>query len=63
MRKTILLDSPIPDSEDEAVEPNEFPAELSPEQLRALADLEEQRQQGRITESDYRTRRRKILAR
>ena len=62
MRKTILLDSPIPDSEDEAAEPNEFPADLSPEQLRALADLEEQRQQGRITESDYRAKRRKILA-
>jgi hypothetical protein len=35
--------------------------ELSPDQLRALADLEEDRRQGRITESAYQRARRQLL--
>ena len=35
--------------------------DLSPEQLRALADLEEQRRDGAVTESDYRAQRARIL--
>lgn len=65
-RKTILLESPV---EAESVE-GEFEAEsraripdgLSPEQLRALADLEEERRSGAITETEYRARQQQILA-
>ena len=38
-----------------------LPDNLSPEQLRALADLEEDRRAGRITEAVYRSRRREVL--
>jgi hypothetical protein len=34
---------------------------LTPEQLRALADLEEQRRSGALTETEYTTRRNEIL--
>ena len=57
-RREILMEDP-----EVAVPPAvELPSDLSPEQLRALADLEEDRRAGRITEADYRTRRRQILA-
>jgi hypothetical protein len=35
--------------------------DLSPQQLRDLADVEEDRREGRITETEYRARRRVIL--
>jgi hypothetical protein len=35
--------------------------DLTPEQLRALADLEEDRRQGRITEPAYQRARRELL--
>jgi hypothetical protein len=65
VRRTILM-------EDESAEeapapglpeaPERLPANLSPETLRALADLEEARRRGEITESDYDEQRRRILA-
>lgn len=60
-RKTILMESPQEawSSGEPAVEA--LPDNLSPEQLRALADLEEQRQRGSITEAEYRQQREKIL--
>jgi len=60
VRKTILLESP-PEA-DELPEPTALPEGLSPEQLRALADLEEQRRAGAITEPEYRARKRDIRA-
>jgi hypothetical protein len=61
VRKTILMESPVEEWAKEEPEDGSLPDNLSPDQLRALADLEEERQQGRITEADYRARRRKIL--
>lgn len=60
VRKTILLES-APEADD-PTESAALPEDLSPEQLRALADLEEQRRAGAITEPEYRARRRDILA-
>jgi hypothetical protein len=39
-----------------------MPDDLSPQQLRDLADVEEARREGRVTETEYRTRRREILS-
>ena len=67
-RKTILLESPAEgDLAEEAVEEGapgraRVPAGLSPGQLRALADLEEERLAGRITETEYRIRQQEIVA-
>jgi hypothetical protein len=36
-------------------------AELTPQQLRALADLEEARQDGAVSETEYQSRRGSIL--
>jgi hypothetical protein len=60
-RKTILMESPP--EEWMAREPavDALPENLSPEQLRALADLEERRQRGHVTEAEYREQRRRIL--
>jgi hypothetical protein len=60
-RKTILMESPPEEHEGGEPPAAPLPESLSPEQLHALADLEEQRQQGRITEAEYREQRRKIL--
>lgn len=60
VRKTILMESPP--EVDELDDPlATMPDDLSPEQLRELADVEEARREGRITEAEYRSRRRKIL--
>lgn len=61
VRKTILMESP-PDEEALPAPPDTLPTDLSPEQLRDLADVEEARRQGHITETEYRVRRREILA-
>jgi hypothetical protein len=53
-RRTILMESP-------AEAPSPESGELSPETLRALADLEEARRAGRLSESEYQARRREIL--
>jgi hypothetical protein len=60
MRREILMESaPEEIREQRAKEP--LPSDLSPEQLRALADLEEVRQTGGITEADYHAKRQAIL--
>lgn len=60
MRREILLESPP--EVDEIDDPvRRMPEDLSPEQLRALADVEEDRREGRITETEYQIRRRQIL--
>ena len=66
IRRTILMESVeedelIPIGESPAPVPEVLPENLSPEKLRALADLEEERQRGEISESAYQTRRRMIL--
>ncbi len=61
IRKTILMESPPEEWISGEPEAEALPEDLSPAQLRALADLEEQRQQGRITEAEYREQRQKIL--
>ena len=62
VRKTILMEE-APDApvDDPGAGPG-LPAGLSPTQLRALADLEEARQRGDITEGQYQTRRARILS-
>ena len=59
-RREILMESPeeVKDSGDPAMS---LPENLSPEQLRNLADIEEQRRAGKITETEYRARRRAVL--
>jgi hypothetical protein len=59
-RREILLESPeeVKDSGDPAMS---LPENLSPEQLRNLADIEEQRRAGKITETEYRARRRAVI--
>ena len=64
VRRTVLMDSgeeaAIPtDPEEGAPVP---PQGLSPAALRALADLEEDRRRGEVTETEYQSRRRQILA-
>jgi hypothetical protein len=70
MRKTILMESVEPeidsDTESDAVEakPEDkptVPAGISAKTLRELADLEEQRQRGEISEYGYERQRKKIL--
>lgn len=65
VRRTILLESP-PEAEAEAetevdVTPDRLPETLSAATLRALADLEEERSRGEITEAQYNARRREII--
>jgi hypothetical protein len=64
LRKTILMESPeeeVATSAPAAVETNAIPPGTSPGALRELADLEEQRQRGEISELEYTQRRREIL--
>jgi len=64
VRRTILMESP-PDKP--AASPSEGPEEnivggnLAPETLRKLADLEEARRRGELTEGEYSARKRSIL--
>jgi hypothetical protein len=74
VRKTILLESPEDEAatssaEEEAAAPKApeqpapvAPSGLTPAQLRALADLEEARRDGKITEADYAAEQQKILS-
>ena len=59
VRKTILMESPEEEASEEV--PVGLPADLSPETLRRLANLEEERRDGAVTESEYDLRRRAIL--
>jgi hypothetical protein len=70
MRKTILMESLEPEidsnAESDAVEtePKQkptIPAGISAKTLRELADLQEQRQRGDISEYDYQRQRKRIL--
>ncbi|MCG8587752.1 MAG: DMAP1-binding domain-containing protein [Proteobacteria bacterium] len=61
-RRTILMDSPIPDEEAGGATDTD-PLALPPEALRELADLEEQRQTGILSEAEYRLRRDAVLRR
>jgi len=64
VRRTVLMDS----GEESTIPPDPTegapvpPQGLSPEALRALADLEEERRRGQVTEADYQSRRRQILS-
>ena len=63
-RKTILMESPEEVIAEERYEDSDWlPPNLTARQLRDLADLEEERSAGAITEADYRRRRREILDR
>jgi hypothetical protein len=59
VRREVLMESP-PEVQDADPE-MKLPENLSPEQLRSLADVEEARRAGKITETEYRARRRAIL--
>jgi hypothetical protein len=63
VRRTVLMESEAPAAADEQDEelPSVTSGNLSPAQLRALADLEEQRRDGKVSESDYQGRRADIL--
>jgi hypothetical protein len=70
MRKTILMESEVPEDdpdadsdavEKEAAEKLNIPAGISAKTLRELADLEDKRQLGEISEYDYERQRRRIL--
>lgn len=59
LRRQILLEAPI--EEETAEEVPVVPADLSSEVLRALADLQDQRQRGEISETRYHQARRDLL--
>jgi hypothetical protein len=73
VRKTILMESNEPDSVEpegdsgsdtrgaEPIDAQSIPAGISPKTLRELADLEEKRQRGEISEYDYEKQRNEIL--
>ena len=60
VHREVLMESPeeVKDATDPGMA---LPEDLSPAQLRSLADIEELRRSGRITETEYRARRRAIL--
>jgi hypothetical protein len=60
VRRTVLMESP-PEPAPAPEEPP-LPPDLSPATLRELADLEERRQRGELTEAYYEARRREILS-
>jgi hypothetical protein len=63
-RRQILDSSAIPQDEQDAASDGDKSVaidELTPDQLRALADLEEDRREGRITEIAYQRARRQLL--
>jgi hypothetical protein len=59
VRRTVLMES-LEDETDYGPRP-QISDDLSPEQLRALADLEEERRRGDVTEAEYDARRNRIL--
>jgi hypothetical protein len=58
-RRTVLMEEEVPAEPDAAVSPEAMPSD--PEALRALADLEESRSKGELTEAEYLRRKRAIL--
>ncbi len=61
VRRQVLLESPQAEVSEEAQTVLESLDELTPAELRALADLEERRRAGEIPESEYSVRRNRIL--
>ena len=62
LRREVLLESPIPAAERKTDDDSGVRLDqLNPDQLRALADLEEDRRSGRITEQAYQKARRELL--
>ncbi|MFO0691221.1 MAG: hypothetical protein U0900_21160 [Myxococcota bacterium] len=62
VRREVLMEAPIPAAERKSAEDSGVRLDqLNPEQLRALADLEEDRRSGRITEQAYQKARRELL--
>jgi len=61
IRRQVLLEEPIEEAPDEQEYPDELSGNLSANTLRALAELQEQRASGEISESIYHSRRRDIL--
>lgn len=61
VRRTILMEE-APDDASAQPGPAPPPEGLSPEALRALADLEEERRGGQLSETNYQERRRQILS-
>lgn len=63
VRRTILMESDVDESdlEEEEQEPAPLPGGLSPEQLRGLANLEDKRRRGEVTEAEYMAERRDVL--
>lgn len=59
--RTILMESPVPQEEIGAALPTQLSDRLSPETLRQLADLEEERRKGLLTEDAYMFRRDQLL--
>ena len=59
-RRTVLMEDEAPAEEEAAPASDAMPTD--PEALRALAELEEQRRAGRLTEAEYLRRKREILA-
>lgn len=59
-QRTILLDSPAPTAGGED-QPSAADPDLSPETLRGLADLEEARRAGKLTEPEYEQQREALL--
>ena len=57
VRRQVLMES----LEDDTDMGPSLSGDLSPDQLRALADLEEARREGQVSEGEYNTRRRRIL--
>jgi hypothetical protein len=62
MRRTVLMEAEAPaEGEQQEKEPAILPADLPAETLRALADLQEQRAHGEISETTYHQKRRDLL--
>ena len=59
--RTILLEDDSPPEREPSALPSDVLSRLTPAQLRQLADLEEARQQGKLTEGHYRRLRQKIF--
>jgi hypothetical protein len=60
-RREVLMESPAEVDDTKGDPAMKLPENLSPEQLRGLADIEEARRAGKITETEYRARRRAII--
>jgi hypothetical protein len=63
VQRTILMESLPEESEASPPpqDPNALPAEMTPERLRALADLEDSRRRGELTETEYTIKKRAIM--